>query len=130
MLLSASPSLFRPGTGTIPSSAGFKGGNCPGPSARGHPHQMAPQTNFIKKRNIYVEEIIQFAAFAKLRSCLTPSQQPILLQDEGLADTFSGVNVLLRICLSMMVTSCLRQWPFSNLALIKKNLRTTMTHKD
>lgn len=55
---------------------------------------------------MFIEELVQFADFAKLRLCLTPSQQAALLHDEGLADTLSGVNVALRIFLSMMVTSC------------------------
>ena len=56
--------------------------------------------------SVFAEGIIQFAAFAKLRSCVTPSQQAILLHDEGLADTFPSVNVALRIYSSMMVTNC------------------------
>ena len=73
------------------------------------------------------EEIIQFVAFAKLRSCVTPSQEAILLHDEGLADTFPSVNVALRIYLSMMVTNCSGKTSFTKLALIKNHLRTSMT---
>ena len=79
--------------------------------------------------NVLIEEIVQFAAFAKLRSCLTPSQQALLLHDEGLADTFPNVNVALRIYLSMMVANCSGERSFSKLALIKNYLRTTMTHE-
>ena len=79
--------------------------------------------------NVLIEEIVQFAAFAKLRSCLTPSQQAVLLHDEGLADTFPNVNVALRIYLSMMVANCSGERSFSKLALIKNYLRTTMTHE-
>ena len=78
---------------------------------------------------VFVEEIVQFAAFAKLRSCLAPSQQAVLLHDEGLADTFPGVNVALRIYSSMMVTIFSGERSFSKLALIKNYLRTTMTHE-
>ena len=77
--------------------------------------------------SVFAEEFIQFAAFAKLRSCVTPSQQTILLHDEGLADTFPSVNVALRIYLSMMVTNCSGERSFSKLALIKNHLRTSMT---
>ena len=76
---------------------------------------------------MFAEEIIQFAAFAKLRSCGTPSQQAILLHDEGLADTFPSVNVVLRIYLSMMVTNCSGERSFRKLALTKNHLRTSMT---
>ena len=76
---------------------------------------------------MFAEEIIQFAAFAKLRSYVTPSQQAILLHDEGLADTFPNVNVAFRIYLSMMVTNCSGERSFSKLALIKIHLRTSMT---
>ena len=79
--------------------------------------------------SVFVDEIVQFAGFAKIRSCLTPSKQAILLHDEGLADTFPGVYVALRIYLSMMVTSCSGERSFSKLALIKNYLRTTMDHE-
>ncbi|KAK4881074.1 hypothetical protein RN001_004393 [Aquatica leii] len=78
---------------------------------------------------VFIEEIVQFAAFAELRLCLTPSQQAVLLHDEGVASTFPGVNVALRIYLSMMVTNCSEERSFSKLALIKNYLRTTMTHE-
>ena len=77
--------------------------------------------------SVFVEGIIQFAAFAKLGSCGTPSQQAILLHDEGLADTFPSVNVALRIYLSMMVANGSGERSFSKLALIKNHLRTSMT---
>ena len=76
---------------------------------------------------MFAEEIIKFAAFAKLRSCGTSSQQAILLHDEGLADIFPSVNVALRIYLSMMVTNCSGERSFSKLALIKNHLRTSVT---
>lgn len=38
--------------------------------------------------NLLADEIVQFAAFAKIRKCLTSSQQAVLLYDEDLADTF------------------------------------------
>ena len=70
--------------------------------------------------SVFAEEVIQFAAFPKIRSCVTPSQQAILLHDEGLSDTFPNVNVAFRIYLSMMVTNCSGERSFSKLALIKK----------
>ena len=82
---------------------------------------------YFNDSSVFAEEIIQFAAFAKLRSCGTPSQQAILLHDEGLADTFPSVNVALRIYLSMMVTNCSGERSFSRLTLIKNHLWTTMT---
>ena len=80
-----------------------------------------------RESSVFAEEIIQFVAFAKLRSCVTPSQEAILLHDEGLADTFPSVNVALRIYLSMMVTNCSGKRSFTKLALIKNHLRTSMT---
>ena len=77
--------------------------------------------------SVFAEEIIQFTAFGKLRSCVSTSQQAILLHDEGLADTFPSVNVALRIYLSMMATNCSGERSFSKLALIKNHLRTSMT---
>ena len=77
---------------------------------------------------MFIEETVQFAAFAKLRSCLTPSQRAVLLYDEGLADTFPSVNVALRIYLSM-VTSCSGERSFSKLAVIKNYLRNMMAHE-
>ena len=79
--------------------------------------------------SVFAEEIIQFAVFAKLRSCVTPSQQEILLHDEGLADTFPSVNVVLRIYLSTMVTNCSGERSFSKLALMKNHLRTSVTNE-
>ena len=76
-----------------------------------------------------VDEIVQFAAFAKQRSCVTLSKQAALLHDEGLSDTFPSVNVALRMYLSMMVTSFSGERSFSKLALIKNCLRTTMTNE-
>ena len=77
--------------------------------------------------SVLAEKIIQFAAFAKLGSCGTPSQKAILLRDEGLADTFPSVNVALRIYLSMMVTNCSGERSFNKLALIKNHLMTSVT---
>ena len=76
-----------------------------------------------------VDEIVQFSAYAKQRSCVTPSKQAVLLHDEGLSDTFPSVNVALRMYLSMMVTSCTAERSFSKLALFKNCLRTTMTNR-
>jgi len=77
----------------------------------------------------FTEEIVQFAAFAKLRSCSNPSQQAVLLYDEGLTDTFPGVYVALRIFLSMAVTNCSGERAFSKLARIKNDDRTSTTDK-
>ena len=74
---------------------------------------------------MFVEETVQLAAFAKLSSCLTPSQQAVLLHDEGLADNFLGFYV----ALSIMVTNCSGERSFSKLALIKNYLKTTMNAK-
>ena len=63
--------------------------------------------------SVFVEENVQFAAFAKLRSSLTPSQHVVLIYDEGLADTLLGVNVALRIYLSMIGSSSSGERPFS-----------------
>ena len=77
---------------------------------------------------VYTEKIVLFAAFTKLNSSLTPSQQAVLIHNEGLADTFPGVKVALRIYLSMIVTSSSGERSFSKLALIKNYLTTMMTH--
>lgn len=77
--------------------------------------------------NLLADEIVQFAAFAKIRKCLTSSQQAVLLYDEDLADTFPNACIALRIYLSLMVTNCSGERSFSKLALIKNKLRTTMT---
>ena len=78
---------------------------------------------------VLADESIQFAAFSKLRSCLTPSEQAFMLYEEGIADTFPSMNVALRIFLSMMVTSCSGERSFSKLALIKNHMRSSMSHE-
>lgn len=70
--------------------------------------------------DVFIEEIVQVATLAKL----TPSQQAVLLHDEGLADTFPNVNVALIIYLSMMFTSCPEERSGTD-----EELSNSMTHE-
>lgn len=66
---------------------------------------------------VFIEEILQFVAFCKLRLCFTPSQQAISFVDQSL-----------RILLCLMVTHCSGERTLSKLGVIKNYLRTNMTH--
>ena len=77
--------------------------------------------------SLLADEIIQFLAFVKFRSCVFSSKQVILLHDEGLTDTFPSINVVRRISLSMMASNCSEEKWFSNLSLRKNILRASMT---
>ena len=74
----------------------------------------------------FPEELVQFSAFAKLRSCHTPSELALLLHHEDLADKFPGVNIAVRIFLIMAVSNSAGERLFSQLDRIKILERSTM----
>ena len=64
---------------------------------------------------MFADEIIPFFAFF-------PSQQIMLLHDEGLTDTSQSINVARRIYLSMMASNCSEERSFSKLSLMENIL--------
>ncbi len=51
------------------------------------------------------------------------------IKEENFDSSFAYIETLLRIFLSMMVTNCTGERSFSKLALIKNELRSTMTQE-
>jgi hypothetical protein len=76
---------------------------------------------------VFAAELVQFLTFARRRGCTTPQSQALLMHKEGLQQTFSNVDIALRMSLSIMATNCSGERSFSKLKIIKNKLRSTMS---
>ena len=89
--------------------------------------RIAETFHTVLQSSTFPDEMIQFVDFAKSRGCSSPSDLAVLIHNEDLYNTFPNVSIALRMFMCLLISNCSGERSFSQMALVKNKLRSTMT---